>query len=109
MTEFLLLGFIALLIIQVYTFVKVFRIVKHLNKLLFEIRILFKHSGIFFQPQKNKVIKAKSCQYCKSRISFIQIDDDENSDNFYYRCKKHNIEVGLSDTCQQFEREFRTT
>jgi hypothetical protein len=108
MTDILLLGFIILLIIQVYTFVKIFRIVKQLNKLLVEIRILFKQSGIFFQLQKNKVIKSNSCQYCKFRLSFIHIKDGDDHDNFYYKCNKHDIEITLSDTCKQFEREFRT-
>jgi hypothetical protein len=107
--DLLILGFVALLVIQIFTFLKIFKIVKHLNKLLFEVRILFKQSGIFYQPQKNAVFKDKSCQYCKYRISFIQLDDEEVRDNFYYRCKKHDIEIGLSDTCQQFDREFRTT
>jgi len=108
MTDILLLGFIILLIIQIFIFIKFFRIVKQLNKLLFEVRILFKQSGIFFQPQRNKIVKSNSCQYCKFRISFIQINEENDRDNFYYKCNKHDIEVNLSNTCKQFERDFRT-
>jgi hypothetical protein len=80
-----------------------------MNKLLFEVRLLFKHSGIFYQPQKNKIIKSNSCQHCIHRISFIQITDEETRDNFYYKCKKHDIEIDLSDSCTQFERDYRQT
>jgi len=107
MTDFLLVALMILFVIQMVTFVKIVAIIKQMNKLLFEVRILFKHSGIFFQPQKNNVIKSNSCQYCKYRMSFIQLTDDEGKDNFYYKCKKHDIEILLSDSCAQFQRDYR--
>jgi hypothetical protein len=107
MTNFLLIALLILFTIQVVTFLKIVVIIKQMNKLLFEVRILFKHSGIFFQPKKNNVIKSNSCQYCKYRMSFIQITDEENRDNFYYKCKKHDVEISLSDSCTQFQRDYR--
>jgi hypothetical protein len=107
MTDLLLIALMILFAIQVVTFFKIVTIIKQMNKLLLEVRLLFKHSGIFFQPKKNKVIKSNSCQYCKHRISFIQITDEENKDNFYYKCKKHDIEISLSDSCAQFQRDYR--
>ena len=95
MTDFLLISLIILFIIQVITFFKIVSIIRHMNKLLLEVRLLFRHSGIFFKPQKNNVIKSNSCQYCKSRMSFIQITDEENKDNFYYKCKNYDIEISL--------------
>jgi hypothetical protein len=107
MIDFLLLALLILFAIQVFTFFKIVSIIRQMNKLLFEVRLLFKHSGIFYQPQKNKIIKSNSCQYCKYRMSFIQLTDEENKDNFYYKCKKHDIEISLSDSCAQFQRDYR--
>ena len=107
MTDFLLIALIILFAIQIISFFKIVAIIKQMNKLLFEVRILFKHSGIFFQPQKNNVVKSNSCQNCKYRMSFIQITDEENRDNFYYKCKKHDIEISLSNSCAQFQRDYR--
>jgi hypothetical protein len=106
LTEILLAGLLTLVIIQIILFYKIINIIKHLNKLLFEVRILFKQSGIYYQPQKKKVIKTTSCQFCKYRISFIQISDESPNDNFYYKCRIHDTEIKLSDSCQRFEREF---
>jgi hypothetical protein len=78
-----------------------------MNKLLFEVRLLFKNSGIFYQPQKEKVIKSNSCQFCQHRISFIQLTDETKHDNFYYKCSKNNIEITLADTCSSFVRDYR--
>ncbi len=107
MTDFLLIALLIFFAILVVTFLKIVSIIGQMNKLLFEVRLLFKHSGIFFQPQKNKVIKSNSCQYCKYRRSFIQLTDEESKDNFYYKCKKHDIEISLSDSCAQFQRDYR--
>jgi hypothetical protein len=107
MVDFLLISLLILFAIQVITFLKVVSIIRQMNKLLFEVRLLFKHSGIFFQPQKNNVIKSNSCQYCKHRMSFIQLTEEENKDNFYYKCKKHDIEISLTDSCAQFQRDYR--
>jgi len=107
MIDFLLIALLILFAIQVFTFFKIVSIIRQMNKLLFEVRLLFKHSGIFFQPQKNSVIKSNSCQYCKHRMSFIQLSEEESRDNFYYKCKKHDTEISLSDSCAQFQRDYR--
>ena len=107
MIDILLIALIVLFAIQVITFFKIVSIIRQMNKLLFEVRLLFKHSGIFYQPQKNKIIKSNSCQYCRYRMSFIQLTDEESKDNFYYKCKKHDIEISLSDSCAQFQRDYR--
>jgi hypothetical protein len=107
MTDILLASIFILFVVQVVTILKMVNIIKQLNKLFFEVRMLFKNSGIFYQPQKNKVVKFNSCQYCKFRMSFIQITEEENKDNFYYKCKKHDIEIELIDSCKQFERDYK--
>ena len=107
MTDFLLIALIVLFIIQVITFIKLVTIMRQMNKLLFEVRILFKHSGIFFLPQSKNVIKSNSCQYCKYRMSFVQLSDEKEQDNFHYKCKMHDIDISLSDSCEQFHRDYR--
>lgn len=107
MTDFLIISLIILFAIQVVTFFKIFTIIQQMNKLLLEVRLLFKHSGIFFKPKRNKVIQSNSCQYCKYRLSYIKITDEENKDNFYYKCRNHDIEISLTDSCAQFQRDYR--
>jgi hypothetical protein len=107
MTNILLVVLLVFITIQVVTYIKIIAILKQMNKLLFEVRILFKQSGIFFLPQKNNIIQSNSCQYCKYRMSYIQITDEHKKDNFYYKCKKHDIEISLSDSCAQFHRDYR--
>ena len=107
MTDILLIILLILFTAQIITFLKVFSIVKQMNKLLFEVRLLFKHSGIMYEPQKDKISKSNSCQHCRYRVSYIELTDEENRDNFYYKCKKHNIEIFLSDSCAHFQRDYR--
>jgi hypothetical protein len=106
MIEIFIVALVILLIVQAVTFIKIMRIVRQVNKLLLEVRILFKNSGIYYHPQQNKLIKSNTCQYCRYRLSFIQITEESEKDNFYYKCKKHDKAISLVDTCQQFERDF---
>jgi len=105
-TNFLLIVLLAMFIVQMFTFWKIARIIHQVNKLLFEIRLMFKHSGISYEPKKKAIMEYKICQYCRHRISFIQISDNAESDNFYYKCKKSNIEISLSSSCSEFERDI---
>ena len=90
MTDFLLIALIVLFIIQVITFIKLVTIMRQMNL-----------------PQNNNVIKSNSCQYCKYRMSFVQLSDEKEQDNFYYKCKMHDIDISLSDSCEQFHRDYR--
>ena len=106
MTTFLVVSLLVLFIVQIVTFLKVLLIIRHTNRLLFEVRLLFKHSGVQNNDRDSTVLNFKVCQHCKHRLSFIQISNEPASDNFYYKCKKHDIEILLSDTCDQFAREY---
>jgi hypothetical protein len=106
MTDFLLISLIILFTIQLLTFFKIVTIIQQINKLLLEVKLLLGNGGIFLQPKKNTIIQSNSCQYCKYRISYIQITNEENKDNFYYKCKNHDIEISLSDSCAQFQRDY---
>lgn len=88
------------------TFTKLVQILKQINKLLFEVRIYFKNSGIFYEPRKNNIIRSDTCQYCIHRMSYINITGSTENDDFYYKCRRRNIDILLSDSCDQFERDF---
>ena len=103
---YVLIGIVVLLfVIQVLTVGKLFSVVRQMNSLLFEIRILFKSTGVYYVKEKKKVLNINNCQYCKYRMSFIQVTSDIQNDQFYYRCKLRNIEITLSDSCENFKRD----
>ena len=95
-----------MIIIQLVYFSKLLTLAKRLNKFLLEIRIYFKNSGIFYNVNDRSIIRNNTCQYCKHRMSYINISNKDDFENFYYRCKKRNIDILLSDSCIQFERDF---
>jgi len=107
--ELFVITLIILVFIQIFTFVKVMRLVRQISKMLLEVRILFKNSGIYYLPNENRVIRDTTCQYCRFRQTFIHFSGHVEQDNFYYKCKKHEKEVALSDKCEQFERDFQST
>lgn len=102
MIDFFLLliaAFFVLLVVQVFALLKVRRIINHLNYLLYEIRLLKRK--IHLKPGSPG--SAQHCQFCKFRQSFIKAYSDSVEDDFYYRCKLHNIEITLNHHCKQFE------
>ena len=108
MVALFIVTLIILLFIQIITFVKVIRLVRQVSKMLLEIRLLFKNSGIYYVPNQNRVIKAMTCQYCRYRQTYIHISDHIDKENFYYVCKKHEKEISLSDGCEEFDRDFQS-
>ena len=104
-TNYLLIILLVLFIIQILTFLKLIQIIKQINKFLFEFRIMMKQGSL---PAKSfsSFYNKNTCQFCKHRLSFIQISDDDITDNFYYKCRKRNIEITLTDTCSKFERDY---
>lgn len=98
----------ALLIIQAFIFYKISGIINNVNRMLLEVRNISLKMNTAGEPFKNKLITSNSCYYCRYRMSFIQINESEdNADNFYYKCKKHNLEISLTDSCKQFEEDYR--
>ena len=104
-TNYLLAILLVLFFIQILTFLKLIQIIKQINKFLFEFRILLKR-GAFSYKKFNSLFYKNTCQYCKHRMSFIQISEDDITDNFYYKCRKKDIEIALADTCNKFERDY---
>lgn len=103
LTDFLLATFIILFIVQLFVLYRIFAITNQFTRLLLEIRLLFKHVGISYEPRTKKISDQKICQYCKFRLSFIKMSDNDAADDFYYKCRKKNLEVHLNDSCKYFE------
>jgi hypothetical protein len=106
MLELILVIISGLTIAQFFVILKLFRSLKTTNRLLTEVRLIFRRAGIYFEPVKKKYIAERSCQFCKYRVTYIQITDDPGSDAFYYRCRKRNLDIRLGDTCDAFERDL---
>ena len=104
-TNYLLIVLLVLFFIQILAFLKLIKIIKQINKFLFEFRILLKRGSIS-APKYSSIFYKNTCQYCKHRMSFIQITDGDITDNFYYKCRKKNVEIALADTCNKFERDY---
>lgn len=106
MPEIVLALVIGLVIVQFYIIVKLVNSMRGTNKLLMELRLIFKRAGVYFDPGRENVVAEKSCRYCRFRISYIQITDESGSDAFYYRCRKRNLEIRLDDSCEAFLRDL---
>jgi len=103
---YVIAGIVALLfVIQIFTVGKLFAVVRQMNSLLFEIRVLFKSSGVYYVKEKKKDNYINNCRYCAYRMSFIQVMNDMHNDHFYYRCKLKNTEIKLSDSCEEFQQD----
>lgn len=52
----------------------------------------------------NQEILPQTCQFCRFRLSYIQMGEEKNdSEDFYYKCRLRNIPITLDDSCQHFE------
>jgi len=106
MIEIILVIVTSLAIAQSIIIFRLIGSLKATNRLLMEVRLLFKRAGVYFEPDKKRYVAEHSCQYCKHRVTYIQITDDLGSDAFYYRCRKRNLEIHLGDTCDAFQRDL---
>jgi len=106
MLEIILAVVTCLAIAQLVVIIKLITTLKATNRLLVEVRLIFRRAGIYFEPDRKKFIAERSCQYCKYRVTYIQITDEQGSDAFYYRCRKRNLEIRLGDTCDAFQRDL---
>ena len=105
--EIILIGFVLFFIVQVVILTRIVFVIRRFTKILFEIRIIFKHAGLSYEPNMNLVIKDDICEHCKFRMPYIEMSGEASLDNFYYKCKKRNIEIELSDTCKFFKRDYQ--
>ena len=105
--EIILIGFVLFFIIQIVILTRIVFIIRRFTKILFEIRLIFKHSGLSYDPKINLVIKDDVCEHCKFRMPYFEMSSEASLDNFYYKCKKRNVEIELSDTCKFFKRDYQ--
>jgi len=103
---FLLLILIFLTVLQIISFSKLIQTMRHMTKMLLEIRLIFKKSGIYYDQHSQRVVAHKTCQFCRHRMSYIKTADDDENEGFYYRCKQRNIEITLDYSCEHFNRDF---
>jgi hypothetical protein len=102
----LLIILISLALIQIFSFSKLIQTMRQITKMLLEIRLVFKKSGIYYDQHAQRIVAHKSCQFCRHRISYIKTNDEEENEGFYYRCRQRNIEIMLHDSCENFDRDF---
>jgi hypothetical protein len=54
----------------------------------------------------SKDLIPKTCQFCKFRLSFIEMGEEKNEpEDFYYTCQLKNIPITLEDSCESFEND----
>ncbi|MGD9898943.1 MAG: hypothetical protein AB7T22_07415 [Calditrichaceae bacterium] len=99
-TLFYLVVIVAVLfVIQVIALLRMRRIITQLNQLLRSMGVLQKR-GL----KTNTAVVPKNCNNCKFRQAFIRVNQSYASeDEFYYRCKIHQMEVALNHCCDKFE------
>ncbi|MCK5453352.1 MAG: hypothetical protein KAJ16_03265 [Calditrichia bacterium] len=57
----------------------------------------------------SKDLIPKTCQFCKFRLSFIQMGEEKSDpEDFYYKCQLKNIPITLEDSCESFEIDKNT-
>jgi hypothetical protein len=101
-----LLILMSLVVIQIFSFSKLIQTMRQIIRMLLEIRLIFKKSGIYYDSHAQRIVAHKSCQFCRHRMSYIKTADDEENEGFYYRCKQRNIEITLDYSCEYFDRDF---
>ncbi len=102
----LLIILLSLAMIQIFSFTRLIQTIRQMTKMLQEIRLIFKKSGIYYDQHAQRLIAHKSCQFCRHRISYIKTNDEEENEGFYYRCRQRNVEIMLHDSCEYFDRDF---
>lgn len=97
----LLIAVILLLITQIVSLIRIRYLIKQLKKALNSMRQAFGvNSQAFAFPPP-----LKKCQFCKFRKSFIDLQENENPTNFYYRCAINNKPIQLNQSCKKFQPE----
>jgi hypothetical protein len=105
-TYLLLLILILLAAVQIFSFTKLVQTIRQMTRMLQEIRLIFKKSGIYYDGHAHRIVAHKSCQFCRHRVSYIKTGDEDEEEGFYYRCRQRNIEIMLHDSCEYFDRDF---
>ncbi|MBN2366440.1 MAG: hypothetical protein JXL67_09735 [Calditrichaeota bacterium] len=99
-----------LLLLLAFQFILLLRIRKLLKRVSSYVdsitRYLARIDHQSVQISRNQPVP-KTCQFCKYRLSYINMKDRESEvEDFYYKCRLRNIEVTLEDSCDRFETDY---
>jgi len=97
---------LTLFISQLYYLLKIKKILNQLTRYSDYYLKIFSRTGNPAQFSANQNRIPQTCQFCKYRMSYIQMGGDENSpEDFYYKCRLNNISIKLNDYCNRYESE----
>ncbi len=105
--ELVLIGFLIFFVAQVFILIRIILTIKSFTRMLLEFRMILKYHGFNYTPEKKLAEKSNTCNYCKYRVPYIDLSGKPFHGDFYYNCKKRNIEIKLSDTCKHFKRDYQ--
>ena len=92
--------------LQTLVLIRIRKLLQNISSYTENISKFFYKYGVFtvFKPKTD--LAPKTCQYCKFRLSFIHMGNNESGvEDFYYKCKLQNTDIRLQDTCEHFESE----
>ncbi len=91
----LLIVFVILLIVQIVALIRLRFMIKQFRKLLDNFNWVVANVPL-------PVLKKRNCRHCKFRQTFIKTTSTGEQDDFYYRCKLHDINIALNQYCPDF-------
>ena len=94
-----LLVLIVLFIIQLISLLRIRKILIHLKGIMLDLDIQPKNKRYL----SHKLAHLRKCEFCKYRQTFIGAAPGNSDDEIYYKCRYHNLNVNLANTCKQFE------
>lgn len=102
----LFLALFGLFLFQVIILLRIKSILQQISFYIESISRFFYRIGVTSALRQKKETYPKTCQFCKNRLSFIHMSENEGEvEDFYYKCRLRNTEITLDDTCEQFENE----
>jgi hypothetical protein len=104
--KIIVVALLSIIVVQLLLLLRIRQVLKNMSyyvELLSKFFYRFGNTGN--KPVQNDT-SLRTCQFCKFRMSFIHMGEkDQNSEDFYYRCKLRNADISLKDTCDHFEGE----
>ncbi|MEJ2049015.1 MAG: hypothetical protein P8Y60_04090 [Calditrichota bacterium] len=96
----------SIFLFQLFIILRIKKILLQISFYIESISRFFYRVGISSSLRAKTEVGPKTCQYCKYRMSFIHMSENEAEvEDFYYKCRLRNVEIDLKDSCQQFEPE----
>jgi hypothetical protein len=92
---------VCFLVVQIFLLIKTFLLIRQTNWLLHDLKFLLAKN---YNTSPSKKPQSKICRNCTFRMSYIHISDEGTEDAFYYKCKLHQREIKLRESCPDFKR-----